>query len=63
MYHWSHKGTLVVWLTTGEEAEANEHRQYITHAEDVVHQVMRPQQQGRGNAKCGKIGKVIQLGT
>ena len=45
------------------KANADEHGQPVAHAQDVVDQVGRPQQQRRGDAKGGVVSKIVQFRT
>lgn len=50
-------------LTAREETETDEHRKHIAHAQDVVQQVGRPQEQRCGDPEGGKVSKIIKLCT
>lgn len=46
-------------LTAWEETEADEHRQDVTHAQDIVQQVRCPEEQRRGNPEGREVSEII----
>lgn len=49
--------------TAGEEAEADEDREDVKHAQDVVKEVRRPEEQRGGDPEGREVSKIVQLGA